>query len=100
MTLPGLDEGATSSWAQYVIRLPKGTDRQAVQDRMKADGVPTAVYYPRPMHTQSPYARYPVAKGGLAVTEALAADVLALPMHPYLSAADQDKVAAALKAAL
>ena len=100
VTLPILDEGATSSWAQYVIRLPHGTDRQAVQDRMKADGVPTAVYYPRPMHTQKPYARYPVAKGGLAVTEALAADVLALPMHPYLSQADQDKVADALTAAL
>ena len=100
VTIPVLDEGATSSWAQYVIRLPHGTDRQAVQDRMKADGVPTAVYYPRPMHTQKPYARYPVAKGGLAVTEALAADVLALPMHPYLSQADQDKVADALTAAL
>ena len=100
VTLPVLDEGATSSWAQYVIRLPHGTDRQAVQDRMKADGVPTAVYYPRPMHTQKPYARHPVAKGGLAVTEALAADVLALPMHPYLSQADQDKVADALTAAL
>ena len=41
---------------------------------MKKDGIPTAVYYPRPMHTQTPYARYPVAKGGLEVTEALAAD--------------------------
>ena len=100
VTIPVLDEGTTSSWAQYVIRLPHGTDRQAVQDRMKADGVPTAVYYPRPMHTQKPYARYPMAKGGLAVTEALAADVLALPMHPYLSQADQDKVADALTAAL
>ena len=100
VTIPVLDEGTTSSWAQYVIRLPHGTDRQAVQDRMKADGVPTAVYYPRPMHTQKPYARYPVAKEGLAVTEALAADVLALPMHPYLSQADQDKVADALTAAL
>ncbi len=100
VTIPVLDEGATSSWAQYVIRLPDGTDRQAVQDRMKDGGVPTAVYYPRPMHTQKPYARYPVAKGGLAVTEALAVDVLALPMHPYLSEADQDKVADTLKAAL
>ena len=100
VTIPVLDEGATSSWAQYVIRLPKGTDRQAVQDKMKEEGVPTAVYYPRPMHTQMPYARYPVAKGGLAVTEALAADVLALPMHPYLDEADQDKVADTLKAAL
>ena len=86
--------------AQFVVRLPKGTNRQAVQDRMKKDGIPTAVYYPRPMHTQTPYARYPVAKGGLEVTEALAADVLALPMHPYLKAVTQDKVVAALRKAL
>ena len=98
--IPQLSAGATSSWAQYVIRLPKGTDRQEVQDRMREDGVPTAVYYPRPMHTQSPYARYPVTKGGLSVTEALAADVLALPMHPYLDAATQDTVAEALRKAL
>ena len=100
VTLPKLSAEATSSWAQYVVRLPKGTDRQAVQDRMKEDGVPTAVYYPRPMHTQSPYARYPVTKGGLGVTEALAADVLALPMHPYLDATTQDIVAEALRKAL
>jgi dTDP-4-amino-4,6-dideoxygalactose transaminase len=98
--IPKLSTMATSSWAQYVIRLPKGADRKAIQDKMKKDNVPTAVYYPRPMHTQKPYARYPLTKGGLAVTEALAADVLALPMHPYLDADTQDKVAKALKGAL
>ena len=98
--IPELSASATSSWAQYVIRLPKGTDRQAVQDSMRKDGVPTAVYYPRPMHTQKPYAHYPISRGGLNVTEALAADVLALPMHPYLDSAIQDKVGEALKAAL
>ena len=98
--IPELSATATSSWAQYVIRLPKGTDRQAVQDSMRKDGVPTAVYYPRPMHTQKPYTNYPVSRGGLNVTEALAADVLALPMHPYLDSAKQDKVGEALKAAL
>ena len=98
--IPELSATATSSWAQYVIRLPKGTDRQAVQDSMRKHGVPTAVYYPRPMHTQKPYAHYPICRGGLNVTEALAADVLALPMHPYIDSAIQDKVGEALKAAL
>ena len=98
--IPELSATATSSWAQYVIRLPKGTDRQAVQDSMRKDGVPTAVYYPSPMHTQKPYAHYPISMGGLNVTEALAADVLALPMHPYLDSAIQYKVGEALKAAL
>ncbi|MBL81741.1 MAG: aminotransferase DegT [Rhodospirillaceae bacterium] len=98
--IPELSATATSSWAQYVIRLPKGTDRQAVQDRMRKDGVPTAVYYQRPMHTLKPYAQYPISRGGLTITETIAADVLALPMHPYLNAAIQHKVAEALKAAL
>ena len=97
--IPKLSATATSSWAQYVIRLPKGTDRKAVQDRMRKDGVPTAVYYQRPMHTLKPYAQYPISRGGLNITEALAADVLALPMHPYLDAATQDKVVEALRAA-
>ena len=100
VVIPELSATATSSWAQYVIRLPKGTNRQTVQDRMKKDGVPTAVYYPRPMHTQKPYAHYPVARGGLNVTAALAEDVLALPMHPYLDATSQDKVKEALRAAI
>ena len=100
LILPKLSAGATSSWAQYVIRLPEGTDRQAVQEQMRENGVPTAVYYPRPMHTQRPYVSYPVTRGGLAVTETLAADVLALPMHPYLDTATQDKVADALKKSL
>ena len=52
------------------------------------------------MHTQKPYAHYPICRGGLNVTEALAADVLALPMHPYIDAVTQDKVGEALKAAL
>ena len=98
--VPELSATATSSWAQYVIRLPKGTDRQAAQDRMRKNGVPTAVYYPRPMHTQKPYAHYPISTGGLNVTEELAADVLALPMHPYLDTAIQNKVGEALRAAL
>ena len=98
--IPKLSAAATSSWAQYVIRLPKGMNRQAVQNRMKEHGVPTAVYYPRPMHTQVPFARYPITRGGLDVTEALSADVLALPMHPYLDTSTQDIVVKALKGAL
>lgn len=100
VSIPELSATATSSWAQYVIRLPKGTDRQAVQDSMRKNGVPTVVYYPHPMHIQKPYAHYPISRGDLKVTEALATDVLALPMHPYLDSATQDKVGEALKAAL
>jgi dTDP-4-amino-4,6-dideoxygalactose transaminase len=97
---PLLAADATSSWAQYVIQLPDGTDRQAVQDRMGSKNIPTAVYYPRPMHTQPPYLRYPVAQDGLRVTERLASSVLALPMHPYLTPEQQEQVADALMSSL
>ena len=100
ITTPPLAQDATSSWAQYVIQLPDGTDRQAVQSRMGARDIPTAVYYPRPMHTQPPYLRYPVAEGGLSVTERLAGSVLALPMHPYLTPEQQEQVADALMSSL
>ena len=100
ITTPPLAQDATSSWAQYVIQLPDGTDRQAVQSRMGAKDIPTVVYYPRPMHTQPPYLRYPVAEGGLSVTERLAGSVLALPMHPYLSPEQQEQVADALISSL
>jgi len=100
VTTPLLAADATSSWAQYVIQLPDGADRQAVQDRMGSKNIPTAVYYPRPMHTQPPYLRYPVAQDGLSVTERLASSVLALPMHPYLTPEQQEQVADALMSSL
>ena len=93
---PTLSPKATSSWAQYTICLPEGNDREAVQAGLMENGVPSAIYYPVPMHQQSPYSRYPVSEGGLPITEALCDVVLALPMHPYLSAQDQDHICATL----
>jgi dTDP-4-amino-4,6-dideoxygalactose transaminase len=97
---PQLAPSATSSWAQYVIRLPRETDREAIQAAMREQGVPTAIYYPRPMHTQPVYTRYPVTLSGLSLTEKLAHDVLALPMHPYLEKQTQIQIVAALQNAL
>ena len=97
---PVLKPGRTSSWAQYVIRLPKGCDRSAVQAYLSEKSVPTAIYYPMPMHHQKPYSRYPVAKNGLAVTETLCTDVLALPMHPYLDEKTADQIITHLAAAI
>ena len=81
--------GATSVWAQYTILVD---DRDKVIDRLKADGVPTAIYYPRPLHQQPPYAKYPVSPKGLAVTEAICKRVMSLPMHGYLDEATQDYI--------
>ncbi len=97
--VPRLAPGCTSVWAQYTLRLPAGR-RDAVAATLKQAGVPTAVYYARPLHLQTAYRHHPVAEGGLPVSEALAAEVLSLPMHPYLSEAVQDRVVAALRAAL
>ena len=97
---PDLAAGATSSWAQYTVKLPAGTDRDAVMAHLKDHGVPSAIYYPVPMHRQLPYQRFPVSGCGLSVTADLCERVMALPMHPYLEDAQQHRVATALASAL
>jgi len=94
---PVVVEGALSAWAQYTIRV---TDRDAAQKKLNAAGVPTAVYYPVALSDQPAYAHYPRAGNGTPVSAALARDVLSLPMHPYLDAATQDRILAALKEAI
>jgi dTDP-4-amino-4,6-dideoxygalactose transaminase len=98
--VPEIPEGRTSVWAQYTLRLPNGCDRDAVASRLKEAGVPTAVYYAKPLHQQTAYRHYPVAGNGLPVTERLADEVLSLPMHPYLAEPTQRRVANALRRAL
>ncbi len=92
VTVPRLAEGHTSVWAQYTIRLPEGTDRDAFAAALKAQGVSTAIYYPKSMHQQTAYKDYPTADGGLPVSERLSADVISLPMHGYLDEVSQDRV--------
>jgi UDP-2-acetamido-2-deoxy-ribo-hexuluronate aminotransferase len=97
VTVPRLAEGHTSVWAQYTIRLPAGTDRDAFAAALKAQGVPTAIYYPKSMHQQTAYKAYPIADGGLPVSERLSSDVISLPMHAYLDEASQDRVIQAVR---
>jgi dTDP-4-amino-4,6-dideoxygalactose transaminase len=98
--VPQVPVGRTSVWAQYTIRLPSGCNRDQVVGQLKAAGIPTAVYYARPLHRQTAYCQYPVAGNGLPVSDLLAAGVLSLPMHPYLDQAAQDRVIEALRQAL
>ena len=97
--LPAVPEGWTSSWAQYTLRLRSREERDRVQAELKAQGIPTMVYYPKPMHTQQAfdgvkqYVSCPV-------TEELCGTVLSLPMHPYLTKETVQTVADALKKAL
>jgi dTDP-4-amino-4,6-dideoxygalactose transaminase len=97
VTVPRLASGSTSVWAQYTIRLPEGADRDAFAAALKANGIPTAIYYPKSMHQQTAYRDYPVVDGGLAISEGLSADVISLPMHAYLDEASQDRVIQAVR---
>ncbi|MDG2528782.1 DegT/DnrJ/EryC1/StrS family aminotransferase [Caulobacter endophyticus] len=94
LSTPKVIDGGVSVWAQYVI---EHENRDGLAAHLKAKGVPTAVYYPVPMHVQAPYADFPRGAGGLPVTEAKAETVLALPMHPYLSEADQTVIIDAIR---
>lgn len=97
--VPRLAPDTTSAWAQYTVVLPAGS-RDATAAKLKSAGVPTAVYYPKPLHQQTAYRGYPIVGNRLAVSEELAGRVLSLPMHPYLDEATQDRICQALRAAL
>jgi dTDP-4-amino-4,6-dideoxygalactose transaminase len=97
--VPEVKPGLTSVWAQYTIRLP-GRDRDKIAAALKGKGVPTAIYYSKPLHQQTAYRHYPVAGNGLPISDRLAQEVLALPMHPYLDAQTQGRVVEALREVL
>jgi dTDP-4-amino-4,6-dideoxygalactose transaminase len=95
--VPEVASGYGSVWAQYTIRVEK---RDALAAVLSTRGVPTAIYYPKPLHRQEPYRRYPISGNGLPVTDKLASEVISLPMHPYLDEATQERVIAAVREAL
>jgi dTDP-4-amino-4,6-dideoxygalactose transaminase len=97
--------GADHAWGLYSVLLPAGVDRTRVQDVLKAHGVPSGVYYPKPLHHQPAYAAAhagSIAAGAppLPVSEMLCTRILSLPMHPYLTEEEVTRVIAALRAAL
>ncbi len=96
---PHVPAGSTSVWAQYTVRVKHGR-RDAVRTAMEAAGIPTMIYYPKPLHHQIAYRHYAVAGNGLPVSESLPAEVLSLPMHPYLDEATQDRIIGGLIGAL
>lgn len=100
VTVPRVAAGRTSVWAQYTIRLPQGVDRDGFAAALKAQGIPTAIYYPKSMHQQTAYKAFPVADGGLPVSERLSGDVISLPMHAYLDEPMQQRVIEAVHGAL
>jgi dTDP-4-amino-4,6-dideoxygalactose transaminase len=98
-TVPAVPAGSTSVWAQYTIRI-SAARRAAVAAALKSEGIPTAIYYPIPLHRQQAYKHYPVGKSGVAASDRLASEVISLPMHAYLDAATQDRIIDATRRAL
>lgn len=97
---PVVPEGFYSSWAQYTLILDSKEQRTHLQKELKEQGIPTMVYYPKPMHLQGAFADLGYKKGDFPVAESLCERVLSLPMHPYLNEEDIQFVANAVKAAL
>ncbi|PHS21231.1 MAG: aminotransferase DegT [Robiginitomaculum sp.] len=92
--VPAMIEGGVSTWAQFTI---EHKDREGLAAHLKANGVPSAIYYPKPMHMQTAYKDFPVGAGGLDVSEDKATRVISLPMHPYLDEGTQDIIIQAVR---
>jgi len=97
LTVPALGPDRTSSWAQYTLRHP---ERDRLMTALKAEQIPTAIYYPCPLNRQLGYQHFPLVPGGVPIADRLADEVFSLPMHPYLDARQQDRITDALLRAL
>ncbi len=87
--VPSIQEGYTSAWAQYSIQSDK---RESLMGTLKENDVPTAIYYPKPLHLQTAYAYLGYDEGSMPVSEEVSSKIFSLPMHPYLKEEDQQKI--------
>lgn len=94
---PIVPEGYYSSWAQYTITLENSEQRDGLQAFLKEQGIPTMVYYPKPLHEQTAYASLGYGKGTNPVTEKLCETVLSLPLHPYITEEEVQKVCSGIE---
>lgn len=97
VSVPTVADGNISAWAQYTISL---IQRDRVAENLREKGIPTAIYYPKPLHQQVAYRGFPRSPEGLHTSVRLAEGVLSLPMHPYLRPSDQERIVEALKAVI
>lgn len=93
---PQIPDGFGSSWAQYTLILKDKNERASLQEYLKAKGIPTMVYYPKPMHAQTAFAELPSRKEKLTISSHLSDCVLSIPMHPYLTETEINSVCNAL----
>ena len=97
---PTVPEGYLSSWAQYTILLENRTQRDSVQAKLKENGIPSMIYYPRGLHQQAAYKRMQLDDADYPNTAAATQRVLSLPMHPYLNDEEQHIIIKSLLEAL
>ena len=100
LILPIISNGYHSSWAQYTVQLPERVDRKEVQTKLKEAGIPSMVYYAKPMHQQGAFEGTNSAVADCSVTEKLCKTVLSLPLDPYKTEEEIDFVVAELKKAI
>lgn len=97
LKIPTILDGYYSSWAQYTVQLPENCNREEVQRELKEQGIPTNVYYIKPMHKQGAFEGTRSAVAECPVTEELCNKVLCLPIHPYLKDEEAEFIASKLK---
>jgi UDP-2-acetamido-2-deoxy-ribo-hexuluronate aminotransferase len=91
---PEIPNGYRSAWAQYSILVRDSAERSGLIAKLKEAGIPTAVYYPKPLHRQTAFAGLDYREGDFPISEDCAARIFSLPMHPSLAAVDQHRIAA------
>lgn len=96
VTVPLVKEYNVSAWAQYSILHPR---RDNIMARLKENGIPTAIYYPKPLHLQLAFGNLSCGKGDFPVSEKIADRIFSLPFHPYLSEEDQKRIFELIKGA-
>jgi UDP-2-acetamido-2-deoxy-ribo-hexuluronate aminotransferase len=94
LTPPAVPGDSKSAWAQYSILARDGAERTFLMAKLKEAGIPTAIYYPKPLHRQTAFAGLGYREGDFPVSDDCARRIFSLPMHPYLAAGDQRRIAA------
>jgi dTDP-4-amino-4,6-dideoxygalactose transaminase len=89
---PLIPKGMKSVWAQYSVLFKSEVLREAYQAKMKKADIPTAIYYPKPLHLQTAFTSLGYKRGDFPISEGLSKRILSLPMHPYLTMEDQERV--------
>ncbi|WP_408999086.1 DegT/DnrJ/EryC1/StrS family aminotransferase [Syntrophus buswellii] len=93
IVVPYIPQGFLSVWAQYSLLARNGSQRSAIQGALQKEGIPTAIYYPKPLHVQTAFAALDYRPGDFPVSADCAERIFSLPMHPYLKEGDQKKIA-------